>query len=486
MPRRRPRSWLAGRLRSAARAADRFAGALDTSPTPTPDPPLAGVGSDRRPGQPPEHWLQVVAAHAPGLLRDLTVDLPSAPAAPDWPDSGGPDGGEANGGGTDGGGTGGGGTGGGGPDRGRPGGRSGAGDHPGSRHTPRSPAGAADPAEDRAGTPAATSFALLQPTQHPLSGHRMPGDTWSEAAQRDGAGVPRPGSGTAGAAMPEQTSHRPTRLGGRPPQLATRGPAGEAETADAGDRLPPTGFGTVAPVDARSGPTNTSARSARSPARAHLSLAPQPRPADPDTTKPRSGAAGPGLPATGASPHPGAGPHSAAGPRPDGSARLDAGQLRPARESAHRPATTGSPQGNPVARHVGDHHLRAGDAAPGRGGGSGSPFPARGQLPPGDGLWPGSGPTAGDGRWTRSGPPARLPARDGRRPDDSPPTDDSRRAGTGRPSWPELETQTSHGGRGHPDPWPPLPDDRALWSPPDPGRPDAERLRRLDSEQAGG
>ncbi|MEH0846025.1 hypothetical protein V6U81_26965, partial [Micromonospora sp. CPCC 205711] len=63
-PRPRPRSWLARRLRAAADAVDRSTDAEAPA-----DPP-------RRPGQPPEHWLRLVAAHAPGLLRDL--DLPPA------------------------------------------------------------------------------------------------------------------------------------------------------------------------------------------------------------------------------------------------------------------------------------------------------------------------------------------------------------------------------------------------------------------------
>ncbi|MEV4482611.1 hypothetical protein [Micromonospora coxensis] len=75
-PRPVPRSWLARRLRDAADAAERWAarsGPADADP-PVDVPP-------RRPGQPPEHWLRLVAEHAPGLLRDL--DLP--PDAAGWP-----------------------------------------------------------------------------------------------------------------------------------------------------------------------------------------------------------------------------------------------------------------------------------------------------------------------------------------------------------------------------------------------------------------
>ncbi|WP_433260264.1 hypothetical protein ACQPWR_16875 [Micromonospora vinacea] len=75
-PRRRPRSWLARRLRSAAGAVQRLAGRVEPAghrPTPsqTPEP------TPRRFGEPPQHWLDLVAAHAPGLLHDLDLD-PSA------------------------------------------------------------------------------------------------------------------------------------------------------------------------------------------------------------------------------------------------------------------------------------------------------------------------------------------------------------------------------------------------------------------------
>ncbi|WP_433528800.1 hypothetical protein ACQPYA_20990 [Micromonospora sp. CA-263727] len=85
--------------------------------------------------------------------------------------------------------------------------------------------------------------------------------------------------------------------------------------------------------------------------------------------------------------------------------------------------------------------------------------PAGDPLPAGDGLWPGSG----------------LPGGAGRRPDGV------------RAPWPDLApTGRSSGRWGRPDPWPVLPDDRPLWSVPDPGGADAEQLRRLDREQAGG
>lgn len=94
-PRPGPRSWLARRLRDAADAVERWdrapsAGGSPAGTTPDlppahatpglpearPEVPSAEARRDvpRRPGQPPEHWLRLVAAHAPGLLRGLDVD----------------------------------------------------------------------------------------------------------------------------------------------------------------------------------------------------------------------------------------------------------------------------------------------------------------------------------------------------------------------------------------------------------------------------
>ncbi|MEU7918609.1 hypothetical protein [Micromonospora zamorensis] len=74
-PRRHPRSWLAGRLRSAAGAVQRLAGRVEpTGHLPQRPPPDAPTAAPRRFGEPPRHWLDLVAAHAPGLLRDLDLD----------------------------------------------------------------------------------------------------------------------------------------------------------------------------------------------------------------------------------------------------------------------------------------------------------------------------------------------------------------------------------------------------------------------------
>ncbi|MGC4769844.1 hypothetical protein ACLQ25_12830 [Micromonospora sp. DT44] len=73
-PRRRPRSWLAGRLRSVAGAVQRLAGRVD-NPTAEPEHPAE---PPRRFGEPPQHWVDLVAAHAPGLLRELDLDVDQA------------------------------------------------------------------------------------------------------------------------------------------------------------------------------------------------------------------------------------------------------------------------------------------------------------------------------------------------------------------------------------------------------------------------
>ncbi|MFI6240182.1 hypothetical protein ACIBEF_09925 [Micromonospora sp. NPDC050795] len=76
-PRRRPRSWLAGRLRSAAGAVQRLAGRVEPAGH-LPPPSQTPEAAPRRFGEPPRHWLDLVAAHAPGLLHDL--DLEPSPA----------------------------------------------------------------------------------------------------------------------------------------------------------------------------------------------------------------------------------------------------------------------------------------------------------------------------------------------------------------------------------------------------------------------
>ncbi|MGC4746165.1 hypothetical protein ACLQ28_10940 [Micromonospora sp. DT201] len=72
-PRQHPRSWLAGRLRSAAGAVQRLAGRVEPAgQLPPSEEPTA---APRRFGEPPQHWLDLVSAHAPGLLHDLDFDM---------------------------------------------------------------------------------------------------------------------------------------------------------------------------------------------------------------------------------------------------------------------------------------------------------------------------------------------------------------------------------------------------------------------------
>ena len=243
MPRRRPLNRLADLLRSAAQAVDRAAGppvpspltgphpspatgpapSLVTGSVPVPARPvpgprgMAGSAADatalpRPPGQPPEHWLRVVEAHAPGLLRDLLPDGPPPPTAaqahgrPDdalvsphattTPDDG---------------------------------------PHAAPGHTPTDP------------------FALLQPTQRPLSGYRTPGVAWSEAEQRGVGEVAR------GAAWPHELTQSSVRPGESPQAVAGPGEspqavAGPGESARAGGRpggsarvVRPGGAGQVVP-----------------------------------------------------------------------------------------------------------------------------------------------------------------------------------------------------------------------------------------------
>ncbi|MGW3785570.1 hypothetical protein ACWD5Z_13340 [Micromonospora chokoriensis] len=93
-PRQRPRNWLASRLRSAAGAVERLAGRVEPVGQPRQEPPS---DPPRRFGEPPQHWLDVVATHAPGLLRDLDLDTSPADAGraqvrDDRPDGPGTDG----------------------------------------------------------------------------------------------------------------------------------------------------------------------------------------------------------------------------------------------------------------------------------------------------------------------------------------------------------------------------------------------------------
>ncbi|RLP84392.1 hypothetical protein EAD89_26255, partial [Micromonospora sp. BL4] len=91
-PRRLPRSWLAGRLRSAAGAVQRLAGRLEPVGAAGQRPSDVGAAAPRRFGEPPQHWLDLVAAHAPGLLEDLDLDGSPAGSASTGPLGNGTDG----------------------------------------------------------------------------------------------------------------------------------------------------------------------------------------------------------------------------------------------------------------------------------------------------------------------------------------------------------------------------------------------------------
>ncbi|MDG4797230.1 hypothetical protein [Micromonospora sp. WMMD1082] len=518
MPRRRPRNWLAGRLRSAARAVDRVAAVLDISPTPGPSSgPAAPVGSGagtgagdggsgaggaggyRRPGQPPEHWLRVVETHAPGLLRDLAIDPPPGGAAA-------PDGAHADadphaGAGLKGGP-------GAGPEASAKAHRDGWG---GTSHDHAETA-SAYPGPDGGTTTATTSgspgvgpaptiyspapFALLQPAHHPTSGIRTAAGASVEAEQRGDAGVSRAGQRTPAGTPPGGISHRQARPQGPPPVSPAQpaaGGDGAAVTAHRprrarADRAGPGGSGAdrtgadgtgadragrvasgvdgaARPGGARTGPARMPAGRERATTRAHLSVAPEPAltdrsaPAPPPTAPgpqaaPHSEATGTGPQATGTGPQgAGTGPQGAGtGRQAAGWGRLDAGSRLPTEGSTQPSAGIGAPA-RAVPRHVTDRHRTAGTGL------ADGEIQAGGRIPVGDGRWPGSGWFDGDGRWP----------------------------GTAGVCWPDLESSPrSRAGWPGRDPWPALPDDRTLWSAAGPGRTDADHLRRLDGEQAGG
>lgn len=147
------------------------------------------------------------------------------------------------------------------------------------------------------------------------------------------------------------------------------------------------------------------------------------------------------------------------------SGRESDGERRPARspgsgrDGDRHPAWSGG-DGPDGTRYPERWGAAGGDGPSGRGGEVGR---RRADGAYGDGLWPGAG----------------LPAGTGQRP------------APVRGPWPELgpdgttDVRTG-GGRDASDPWPALPDDRALWAVPEPEDAAAAHLRRLDREQAGG
>ncbi|MFI7079057.1 hypothetical protein ACIBO1_17330 [Micromonospora sp. NPDC049903] len=147
-----------------------------------------------------------------------------------------------------------------------------------------------------------------------------------------------------------------------------------------------------------------------------------------------------------------------AGREPDGT-RRPARSPGSGRDGDRHPAWSGG-DGPDGTRYPERWGAAGGDGPSGRGGAVGR---RRADGAYGDGLWPGAG----------------LPAGTGQRP------------APARGPWPELGSDgnadvRTGGGRDASDPWPALPDDRALWAVPDPEDAATAHLRRLDREQAGG
>ncbi|GIJ31487.1 hypothetical protein Vse01_06350 [Micromonospora sediminimaris] len=435
-------------------------------------------GRPRRPGQPPEHWLRVVTAHAPGLLRDLALDPPPAGTyhhGPGFRESDGDGRSEecfadpAGEGGLDG------------PGR-RPATTvEGAGRHaerPGAATGPDPTADAPTEHSPTSGpapaTHSPTSFALLHPTHHVTSGIRASTGAPIEAEQRDRSGMSRPvpataaqhgsaGPGGPGGPVGSSGSSGSSIVRRRSTRGAVRAAgAAAAATTDAHDRAPASTQG-PRPAEPVRGTTRAGFRTdAERPAAAPATAEPLPPAPTTRHTDPTSPYTGPASPPTGAAACP---PVDAAG-RPTGSAgRLSdvagPGAAGPPGNSEPRPAAA-TPGHRAALRLVTGRQRTADPRLPDGDGWAGRP------IGPGDGRWVPHGPPTGDGRWPGSG----LPIGDGRWSVGA----DVR--------WPELES--SRGGRTRPDPWPALPDDRALWSVPGPADGDEHRTRRLDGEQAGG
>ncbi|SBT42063.1 hypothetical protein [Micromonospora narathiwatensis] len=475
-PPRPPRDRLARALRRAAATADRLARAL-APPPPGAAPERAEPPRPRRPGEPPEHWLRLVAAHAPGLLRDL----PPGPAEPDVSVGSGllddailliDEGGAAgNGAGAGPAGAGDGAAGPGRDDPGRDHGRSG-------RLRPRDHGAGVDPG----GEPVVVTRELPLRPSAPGS-PRRPAQTGTAATHRHPDGTAATHRHRDGATA----THR------RPDGTATAHghPDGAAATRGHPDGAARGGGPASAPDGAAS--ASVSARTFRRRLRPGSGTGPdtaagQPRPgAAATTTSP------PGAPTIDAAARRGAPP----GADPDGPGYASTAGTGP---EVRRPR-----------RALGDSaQVQRGPRVEATG-----PAPAGPRLRPGDpavwtdppeigrphGLGPGS-PGSGLAPAGSADPRVRLSPRQGPRPHPNPPAASAGTGGTGpagrgapgRPEWrgpdagpwPALpdEVHDVPRGEGRRDPWPALPDDRELWAPVT-GVPDAGHLRRLDREQAG-
>ncbi|MEW2147533.1 hypothetical protein AB0869_32440 [Micromonospora vinacea] len=463
-PRRRPRSWLAGRLRSAAGAVQRLAGRVEPAdhlPTPSPTP----VATPRRFGEPPQHWLDLVAAHAPGLLHDL--DLDPSPAGNAGAGAGGP--GEATGR-VD-------------ADGANPGANAGSGGsgRPGSEADVGGPGASGDegPTRSRAGLRTGRSGrpgqAGDQPdgTQIGAAGGGVPSSSSDATIPPAGSNWPDASTPPAGSTWPPDTAVSPV---GRSTRGDTMALATTALTTTAVDVSGPP------PAD---GPR----QQVRSMVfRPHDAPGSRPHRAEADATRtashPSRDARWSGGVDRGQSP--GSSPAPPAADRPSGvrdGSRGDSadGQARPGsdqREHARRaaPGAARTPRVDPAA---------AVEVSSGR--------PAWPNLGGVDASWAGSTATStgdpstsgrGDlARVVDGGPWLTLPG------EPAPPGRPAARrdAGTGAAGGqraPSLDGPPPSAAARNVDPWPALPDDTALWSVVG-AAVDTAQLTRLDREQAG-
>ncbi|MEU5943312.1 hypothetical protein ABZ807_30060 [Micromonospora sp. NPDC047548] len=531
-PRPGPRSWLARRLRVAADVVQRWAD------DPGPVPPAEVTPSlPRRPGQPPEHWLRLVAAHAPGLLHglDLDPDAPPDHAGPSTaagrlqgdgvrgnapPRAGGPARADAPGtppaarSGMSGAAWAGGpgdtesptagswpagsapGTTGGWPGGGAPGTAGGWPDEDDPRTAGRWPDGShEDCRAGSAGSWAGEPDGEARPESAPAGpGAGRPAGSWPGARTASGHPADRPGD----AGLPPAASGRgPRRIRPAVPGFGPNGPLGPAPRRGHGGSRP----ATAGPGDPTDPCTNHRPVDPRSDSQAHLDWA------GPEAVHDRrSWATGNGSAAT---------TPAAEGP-------LDDGAGTAAATGAHRSGAPGGPGGDGIGRlrfpapsAVGSRgteppHLHRGlvaghgpqsdptDLARTAGRSGGHPAGADANLGPrSDGGWPGGGtafrttegrPGARPAdRWTGAdrgtGPTDGWPGPPSWATDPWPvlPGEQAGRGGVGVP--PTGATTTGPAGRWAGDPWPALPDDPA-WLPAA-GTGDGDRLRRLDHEQRG-
>ncbi|SCF13786.1 hypothetical protein [Micromonospora chokoriensis] len=457
-PRQRPRNWLAARLRSAAGAVERLAGRVEPVGQPRQEPPS---DPPRRFGEPPQHWLDVVATHAPGLLRDLDLD----PAPPQTEQTRGPE----------------------------------------EQHGGSGDATAAPTADERRFTLGRAGSLVADLSRHPAD----PGLSTGTGVERDATRLSAPdttgNAGTAGgpaagdldAAGGAETVSVPeggARPGHavRPDGLGTTGRRGAAGTVPAHGGPDRAGsFGTTGAAYDVAGPRLLS----------HVGqpgTTPDARPtagwSDTPRVATREGNSGPGhisrfgsvsAPALKSADLPALKPADLPALKP-----ADLPALKPADQQGPEPASPRQPLPRP-APTVGEILE---DFGPSRG-----TFLPRSTRPAADDGWGGGGGGGGGG-----GPWPALPGervspgqhldraalpQGGQRPVQRTEVDAAERVG--RPDrvpgghWPAstalpaMPPQVTAG-----DPWPALPDDAAVWTVPGDGL-DAAHLGRLDREQAG-